>query len=129
MPRAQPELHALVQLHADVAALKGVGVIRVRTLPIGLELVSEGIVVEARPRSRQRGKSMRRSESAAIGTETQLRSLCCSITREDLHDARHRVGAIECALRTPQELQPVRLHQGHSRSIECAARIGYGDAV
>src|SRR6202795_4023354 len=51
MPRPQPELHALVQLHSNVAALQCIGVIRVRPLPISLELVGKGVVVEARPRS------------------------------------------------------------------------------
>src|ERR1700674_3467966 len=125
MARPYPELHALAQLHAHVTAVQGIGVIPVRTLPVGLELVGEGVVVEARSRSGQRSKSVRCSERAAIGAEAQLRGLRCPVAGEDLHHAGHRVRPVERALGAPQELQPVGLGQGYSRSIKCAAWVGY----
>src|SRR5258706_10869487 len=66
---------------------------------------------------------MRRSEVAAISAEAKFRHGTRPVAGKDLHDARHRVGTIERALRASLKFDAIRLRERNASEIERAARF------
>src|SRR5881397_2548040 len=100
MPGPEAKERCRTDLHAHIPALQSVPVVGVRSLPVGVELVREGVVIEARAGACQRNKSMRGAEVSTIGAEAKFGHCGCAIAGEDLHYAGHRVGAVERTLRS-----------------------------
>src|SRR5258706_13352844 len=72
---------------------------------------------------------MRRSEVAAISAEAKFRHGTRPVAGKDLHDARHRVGTIERALRAALKFDAIRFRERNAAEIEGAAGFVHGYTV
>src|SRR5258708_32372045 len=97
MARPQPERHRRADPHANISALQRVPVAGIRPLPVGVEVVREQGVIEARPRARQRRVSMSGPEVAAIGAEAKLRYGGLTPMCQNIANCRHLARQSELA--------------------------------
>src|SRR6266576_5205308 len=72
---------------------------------------------------------MRGAEVSTIGAETKFRHRSCAIAGEYLHDAGHRVGAVQRALQSALKLYPISFNKWNSAEIKGATGFVYGHAV
>src|SRR5579872_6793695 len=105
--QAHPQHDFIGKRHAKISALQRVGIRIVYALSVSVELVGEEVVIETSSRPGERRIAVRGSQVSAVSAKTQLWSLRRSLAGPNLHYARHRVGAIQRALRAPDKFQAV----------------------
>src|ERR1043166_203681 len=118
MAHAQAERGGASQRNPDIAAFGGIGVVIVRTVSVGVELLAEEVVVEAAARAGESAVTMRGAEVAAIGAEQQLGARRGSGGAEELNDARHGARAIERTGRAAHHLDAIHLEERYHAEVE-----------
>src|ERR1700723_1071384 len=117
------------QRHSYICALQRIRIRVVYTLAISVELVGEGVVVEASAGTCEGCVTVGSSEISSVSAETEFWDWSAAGARPDLYDAGHGIGAIESALGSADKFETIGLLQGESAEIECAAGLVDGDAV
>src|ERR1022692_2886147 len=95
------------QRNPDIGALERVGIRVVDSSPVGVELVTEEVVIETAACSGERHVAVGGGEVSAVGAEAEFGSVGATGAGPDLNYAGPGVGAVECALGAAEEFHAV----------------------
>src|SRR5664279_4032529 len=129
MPQAEAKGHSLREAHSDIASLQRVRVNVVDALSLGIELVEEEVVIVDVRRTRHGRVSVGGGEGATICSKLEIRRSRGTGGRPQLHDAGHRICAVNGALRTTHDFEALDvIHRQHAE-IKVTTWIVHRDAI